>query len=116
MTTTQELYQATIIHWPTAERLRLASMILQDLTATVSSSPVRVPALDLLEQMPVRRLSDDNNTKADAPGQPQPGAAMAAALENIAVQNSLAEIADPVAWQREQRQDRILPGRKDNDN
>jgi hypothetical protein len=37
---------------------------------------------------------------------------MAEALEKLAAANSMAEIADPVEWQREQRQDRNLPGRE----
>lgn len=47
--------------------------------------------------------------------QPQPvsdGKAMAQALEKLAAANSLGEIIDPVEWQREQRQDRILPSRE----
>jgi len=37
---------------------------------------------------------------------------MIEALERLASRNALAEIADPVAWQREIRQDRPLPGRE----
>ncbi|EIC21279.1 DUF2281 domain-containing protein [Thiorhodovibrio frisius] len=33
------------------------------------------------------------------------------ALENAVALNSYRDIKDPVAWQREQRQDRPLPGR-----
>ena len=40
------------------------------------------------------------------------GKAMAEALEELAAANSLAEIADPAEWEREQRQDRNLPGRE----
>ncbi|AFY60248.1 hypothetical protein [Synechococcus sp. PCC 6312] len=36
---------------------------------------------------------------------------LAKALEEAAALNPFAEITDPVAWQREQRQDRPLPGR-----
>jgi len=36
---------------------------------------------------------------------------LAEALERAAELNPFAEISDPVAWQREQRQDRVLPGR-----
>ncbi len=53
---------------------------------------------------------------AIAPSKQQQGAAMVAALEQLAAQNSLADIADPVAWQKEQRQDRPLPGREEHDN
>ncbi|MEK7830217.1 MAG: hypothetical protein AAB401_03980 [Acidobacteriota bacterium] len=40
------------------------------------------------------------------------GKAMAEALEKLAAAGSLAEITDPIEWQREQRQDRALPGRE----
>jgi hypothetical protein len=36
---------------------------------------------------------------------------LAEALEQAAVLNPFGDITDPVAWQREQRQDRPLPGR-----
>lgn len=40
---------------------------------------------------------------------------LAAALEQAVALNPFAEIADPVAWQREQRHDRPLPGRNNAD-
>jgi hypothetical protein len=40
------------------------------------------------------------------------GQRMAAALEQLAAANSLAELDDPVAWEREIRRDRPLPGRE----
>lgn len=40
------------------------------------------------------------------------GQHMAAILEQLAQQPTLASISDPVAWQREQRDDRPLPGRE----
>ncbi|MDQ3135787.1 MAG: hypothetical protein M3Q76_13480 [Acidobacteriota bacterium] len=39
------------------------------------------------------------------------GKSMAEALEKLAAANTLTDIADPAAWEREQRQDRPLPGR-----
>ncbi|HKH43827.1 MAG TPA: hypothetical protein VKM72_04100 [Thermoanaerobaculia bacterium] len=39
------------------------------------------------------------------------GERMAAALENLAASQAVASIEDPVAWQREVRRDRPLPGR-----
>ncbi len=39
------------------------------------------------------------------------GERMAAALEKLAASNAVAEIEDPVEWQRETRRDRPLPGR-----
>ncbi len=50
---------------------------------------------------------DEPLTTGVEPGQ---GQRMAAALEKIAAANMLAEI-DPVAWERDLRQDRSLPGR-----
>ena len=39
------------------------------------------------------------------------GQRMAAALEQLASINALQDVTDPVEWEREIRQDRILPGR-----
>ena len=47
---------------------------------------------------------------SDGNGVGNRGAAMAAALERLG-QGALAGISDPVAWQRETRQERELPGR-----
>lgn len=40
------------------------------------------------------------------------GQRMAAILQRMADRNALSHIADPVAWQREIRKDRPLPGRE----
>jgi hypothetical protein len=40
------------------------------------------------------------------------GQAMAEAMEKLAQTGAFSEIADPVAWQREARQKRALPGRE----
>ena len=40
------------------------------------------------------------------------GYAMAAILEKLADRRTFSAITDPVRWQRELRQDRILPGRE----
>ncbi len=39
------------------------------------------------------------------------GERMAAALESLASSQAVADIEDPIAWQREARRDRRLPGR-----
>lgn len=39
------------------------------------------------------------------------GAAMAAALTRLAEMDALADISDAAVWEREERQDRELPGR-----
>jgi hypothetical protein len=41
------------------------------------------------------------------------GKRMAAALEEVAARGGLTGIADPLAWEREQRTDRALPGREE---
>ncbi|MCB0211558.1 MAG: hypothetical protein KDJ52_19625 [Anaerolineae bacterium] len=40
------------------------------------------------------------------------GERMVEALEELAKTNALADINDPVAWERDQRQDRVLPKRE----
>jgi hypothetical protein len=40
------------------------------------------------------------------------GPAMATILEKLAARGTFAAIQDPVEWQRELRQDRVLPGRE----
>ena len=40
------------------------------------------------------------------------GYAMAAILEKLADRRTFSAITDPVRWQRELRQDRVLPGRE----
>ena len=45
------------------------------------------------------------------PPSPERGQAMAEALENLAKAGTFSEITDPLGWQREVRQDRVLPGR-----
>ena len=50
----------------------------------------------------------DNPPVAASPDQ---GARMASVLELIANRGGLTAITDPLAWEREQREDRELPGR-----
>jgi hypothetical protein len=40
-------------------------------------------------------------------------ARMVAALEELAARGGLSEITDPLAWERERRADRTLPGRSE---
>lgn len=40
------------------------------------------------------------------------GAKAAALLAELAQRKTFSEIADPIEWQREMRQDRLLPGRE----
>ena len=62
-----------------------------------TDAPLSVQVI-ILEQEP---LSDEHTR----------GPAMAALLEKLAERNTFSKIPDPVRWQRELRQDRVLPGR-----
>jgi hypothetical protein len=62
-----------------------------------TDAPVSVQVI-ILEQEP---LSDEDAR----------GPAMATLLEKLAERNTFSTITDPVRWQRELRQDRVLPGR-----
>jgi hypothetical protein len=50
---------------------------------------------------------------ASSDSEPQSGQAMADALQEVADRGGLTDIPDPVAWQREVREDRPLSGRDD---
>jgi len=54
MQTTQEIYQRMISPLPDAEKLELASMILQNLTAEKSKR--NVSAIELLKQLPAQSI------------------------------------------------------------
>ncbi len=41
------------------------------------------------------------------------GERMATALEHLAAIHALAEVSDPAIWEREIRQERVLPGRQE---
>ena len=49
----------------------------------------------------------------DTPPAQDRGRRMAEALKKLAEIDAFSSIADPVAWQREMRRERSLPGRKD---
>ena len=63
---------------------------------------------DLEAEQPVEVTILDTPSDVDATTQ---GQRMAKALEQLAASNAFADIKDPVAWQREIRKDRPLPGR-----
>jgi len=63
---------------------------------------------DLEAEQPVEVTILDTPNDLDATTQ---GQRMAKALEQLAASNAFADIKDPVAWQREIRKDRPLPGR-----
>lgn len=50
---------------------------------------------------------------SSVPPSGESGKRMALELEKIAALGSMSTIADPIEWQREQRQDRSLPGREE---
>ena len=54
------------------------------------------------------KVKQNRETKPKANGQ-----AIVEILERMAARNSLSHIKDPVAWQREIRKDRPLPGREE---
>ena len=58
----------------------------------------------VLSPTPIQAVAADSQRDAQQ-------AELVAAFEELARVNPYRHIADPVAWQREQRQDRALPGR-----
>ncbi len=59
MEISQDVYNETISHWSSDEQLRLATLILEGVTKTKSSSlpqPQRVSMLDIINEMPGSRL------------------------------------------------------------
>ncbi|MGH9326481.1 MAG: hypothetical protein ACRD2B_07330 [Terriglobia bacterium] len=71
--------------------------------------------LEWSEEVPERLTGDRpvtvQVTVLEGGAKPGQGQQMADALEKLARLNALAEIPDPAEWEREQRQDRRLPGR-----
>jgi hypothetical protein len=70
---------------------------LEDAPESQTGAPLRVHVTVLEQEPPV-----EVHTR---------GHAMAAILEQLAERRTFSTITDPVRWQRELRQDRILPGR-----
>ena len=66
---------------------------------------LKSPELDILGVTTVAGNESLERATADA------GERMAAALEKLAASNAVADIEDPVEWQREIRRERPLPGR-----
>jgi hypothetical protein len=69
-----------------------------------------VPELDQLKQEVVVSVTILPTTDT-LPSTASDGKAMAEALQRLAASGALANLSDPVTWQTEQRQDRLLPGR-----
>ena len=71
---------------------------LEDAPESQTDTPLRVH-VTVLEQEPLAEVHAR-------------GHAMAAILEKLAERRTFSAITDPVRWQRELRQDRVLPGRE----
>ena len=58
MQNASEIYDQSVRHLPSAERLRLATLILEDLTEeqTVNSKTGEISAFEMLESLPEKRL------------------------------------------------------------
>ncbi len=77
--------------------------------ASVLPSPLQAELLHYAIYLEKRAKESASPSISDA----QRRARLAEALENAAALDPYGEIADPVAWQREQREERPLPGRED---
>jgi len=64
-----------------------------------------------LMQVLLNYLANEEGVSLQAP-QTNQSQKMAAILQRMADRNALSQITDPVAWQREIRQDRSLAGRE----
>jgi hypothetical protein len=71
---------------------------LEDAPESQTDAPLRVH-VTVVEQEPPAEV-------------PAHGHAMAAILEKLAERRTFSAITDPVRWQRELRQERVLPGRE----
>jgi hypothetical protein len=57
MRNAQNIYQEAVVRLPSNEKLRLATLILQDLSGE-SDAGKQIPALELLENLPEQRVFD----------------------------------------------------------
>jgi len=74
-------------------------------TETDEGMLLRILSLDKLQRQPFKFFNKPV-VKQDR------GQRMASILRQLALSNTFAEITDPLAWQREMREDRALPGRE----
>lgn len=81
--------------------------------ATVTGSTVTIPVpLEFMHrQVEVTIVPIDEN--GNWRNMPPNGTALARLLQRFADAGGVKSIEDPLAWQREQRRDRPLPGRED---
>lgn len=76
--------------------------------ASVLPSPLQAELLNYAIYLEQKAKEGSSSAISDA----QRRKRLAEALEKAAALNPYREITDPVAWQREQREDRPLPGRR----
>lgn len=65
-----------------------------------------------LMQVLLTHLAQEEGFTLQPQSRSNQGQQMAAILQRMADRQALSEISDPVAWQKEIRQDRPLPGRE----
>ncbi len=92
------MQQIEIRDWPAQLNALLAKLVAGDEVVLTA------------EQRPIAKLIklEDSEVKQED----ERGAKMADLLEQLASQDAFKEIDDPAAWQREIRQDRVLPERE----
>lgn len=94
---------------PTTKRIREAR---HRISEKCGHDPQRLVDYYIKMQKELATIQED---AAASPDQTTRGVRMAEALERLAATNAVEEIADPSEWQREQREERPLPGRSDAD-
>jgi len=83
--------------------------------ATILPLVEALPHIDKFQLMQVllTQLANEEGVSLQTPiQQTNQGQKMAAILQRMADRKALSQITDPIAWQREIRQDRILAGRE----
>lgn len=80
-------------------------------TVTSDTVTIAVPVEFMHRKVEVTIVPIEEN--GDWRNLPPNGTALAKLFQHIADSGGIQSIGDPVAWQREQRQDRPLPGRED---
>jgi antitoxin (DNA-binding transcriptional repressor) of toxin-antitoxin stability system len=92
------MQQIEIRDWPAQLNVLLAELAVgEEVVLTTAQRPIAK----------LIKLEDSEVKQED-----ERGAKLADLLEQLASQDAFREIADPVAWQREIRQDRALPERE----
>ena len=82
----------------------------QQLAAAIEALPESATLEEAIQRI-YRALKLKQALEASRSDSADPGRRMVAALEALATRSALRDISDPVAWEREVRRDRPLPGR-----